>query len=128
MKRMSGLKRQIKKGVEKLSIDGLTPQEEFDACRREILGQKDILARVIRDEVRPALVEAGVPILDWQQLSDGQREAMRYGSFPSRFQPIETDGLPSRMRRDMSPSNRSWRQIWTGSFPRRRQCRSRSFG
>ncbi len=89
MKRMSGLKRQIKKGVEKLSIDGLTPQEEFDACRREILGQKDILARVIRDEVRPALVEAGVPILDWQQLSDGQREAMR-SYFEERVMPILT--------------------------------------
>lgn len=77
MKRMSGLKRQLKRGVEKLSIDGLTPKEEFEACRREILSQKDIMARVIRDKVRPGLAEAGVPILDWAQLDEGQKEAMR---------------------------------------------------
>ena len=77
MKRMSGLKRQIKRGVEKLSIDGLTPMEEFQACRREIQSQKEVLARVIIDEVRPGLAEAGIPILDWSQLSDSQKEAMR---------------------------------------------------
>ena len=77
MKRMSGLKRQIKKGVEKLSIDGLTPQEEFDGCRREILEQKEILARVIGEEVRPGLAQAGIPILDWTQLNDDQKRAMR---------------------------------------------------
>lgn len=76
MKRMSGLKRQIKRGVEKLSIDGLTPQEEFSACRREILDQTESLARVIRDEVRPGLAMAGLPILDWAQLDDGQKAAM----------------------------------------------------
>ena len=32
MKRMSGLKREIAKGVEKVSIDGRTPAEEFAAC------------------------------------------------------------------------------------------------
>lgn len=77
MKRMSGLKRQIKRGVEKLSIDGLTPMEEFEACRREILSQKDVLTRVIAAEVRPSLAEASLPILDWSGLSDDQQEAMR---------------------------------------------------
>jgi polyphosphate kinase len=37
MKRMSGLKRQIAKRSQKRSIDGRTPQEEFDACRAELL-------------------------------------------------------------------------------------------
>ncbi len=77
MKRMSGLKRQIKRGVRKVSIDGLTPREEFDACRREILEQIGILARVIRDELRPALADAGLPILDWEKLDEDQRTAMR---------------------------------------------------
>lgn len=77
MKRMSGLKRQIKRGVEKLSIDGLTPMEEFEACRREILSQKEVLTRVIADDLRPGLAQAGIPILDWSQLDDRQKEAMR---------------------------------------------------
>src|SRR5512136_1138980 len=37
MKRMSGLKRQIRKGARKLSLDGRQPVEEFRACREEIL-------------------------------------------------------------------------------------------
>ena len=35
MKRIAGLKRQVQKGVDKISIDGLTPLEELEACRKE---------------------------------------------------------------------------------------------
>jgi polyphosphate kinase len=69
MKRMSGLKRQIQRGVKKVSLDGRSPQEEFDACRAEILAQVDELGRTIREGIRPALVEAGYPILDHATLS-----------------------------------------------------------
>ncbi len=68
MKRMSGLKRQIQRGVKKISIDGRSPQEEFDACREEILVQVEELAEVMRDRIRPALLEADYPILDHVEL------------------------------------------------------------
>ncbi len=45
MKRMSGLKRQIQRGVKKVSLDGRSPQEEYDACREEILAQVKELGR-----------------------------------------------------------------------------------
>ena len=55
MKRVSGLKRQVARGSKKLSLDGLQPHEELDACRGELLGQVRALSRVMRDEVRPGL-------------------------------------------------------------------------
>jgi len=79
MKRMSGLKRQIQRGVKKISIDGRTPQQEFDSCRKEILSQVDELAGVIRDRIQPALAECGFPIVDHEALSkDVQTELSGY--------------------------------------------------
>ncbi|MFV2073352.1 MAG: polyphosphate kinase 1 [Thermoanaerobaculales bacterium] len=73
MKRIAGLKRQVQNGVEKISIDGLTPAEELAACREEILGQSEALACSFREDLRPALVEAGIGIVDWNDLGDHHR-------------------------------------------------------
>jgi polyphosphate kinase len=89
MKRISGLKRQMKKRSSKLSIDGRTPAEEFAACREELLSQTGQLDRIIREELRPALAEAGVPILDHADLDDGQQEGLRH-YFRQSVQPILT--------------------------------------
>jgi polyphosphate kinase len=76
MKRMSGLKRQIKLGTRKLSLDGLTPQQEFDLCTDEILRQARVLDGHISAEIRPALRAAGLPILDYGELSAAQKSEM----------------------------------------------------
>lgn len=89
MKRMSGLKRQIQRGVKKISIDGRTPQEEFDACRQEILSQVDELAGIIRDRIRPALEERGFPIRDHEDLSADLRAELA-GYFKRAVLPILT--------------------------------------
>ena len=73
MKRIAGLKRQVQNGIDKLSLDGQTPAEELEACRREILDQSAELAAVFRDQLRPALAEAGMGIVDWQELGDHHR-------------------------------------------------------
>jgi polyphosphate kinase len=73
MKRIAGLKRQVQDGVDKLSLDGRTPAEELAACRREIHDQSAGLARVLREHLRPALTEAGMGIVDWQELDDHHR-------------------------------------------------------
>ena len=73
MKRIAGLKRQVQKGVDKLSLDGQTPAEELAACREEILDQSAGLAAVFRERLRPALAEAGMGIVDWQDLDDHHR-------------------------------------------------------
>jgi polyphosphate kinase len=77
MKRMSGLKRQIAKGSKKLSIDGRTPVEEFNACRRELRRQMKQLAKAIRQQLRPAMTDEGFPINDHADLAAKQRAALR---------------------------------------------------
>ncbi len=76
MKRISGLKRQVRNKVDKLSIDGRRPADELAACRDEILRQSEELSAVLREEIRPGLADAGVGILDWKQLSKPQRREL----------------------------------------------------
>jgi len=73
MKRIAGLKRQVQKGVEKISIDGRTPLEELEACREEVLDQSKRLSGVFEMELRPALLETGVGIRAWEDLDDHHR-------------------------------------------------------
>jgi polyphosphate kinase len=73
MKRISGLKRQVSKKPDKLSLNGMRPAEELEACRQEILAQSEELSRAVREELRPAMATAGVGILDWQDLTSAQQ-------------------------------------------------------
>jgi polyphosphate kinase len=77
MKRMSGLKRQITRRSQKRSLDGKTPQEEFDACRGELLAQTEALSRVIDAELRPALARARLGIYDYGTLDPAQQAGLR---------------------------------------------------
>ena len=77
MKRMSGLKRQIDKQTNKLALDGRTPREEFDVCRRELVEQVEALAKLLDRVLRPALRDAGIPILTYGELSEFQQQQMR---------------------------------------------------
>ena len=89
MKRMSGLKRMVKRGVEKPSMDGRKPSEEMEACRKEILSQISALSRAIKEEIRPGLKKAGIPILDYADLDKRQKEYL-HEYFHSSVQPILT--------------------------------------
>jgi hypothetical protein len=55
MKRIGGLKLQVKTGGEHRSLDGRTADEELRDCRAEIRSQIAALARVLNQEIRPAL-------------------------------------------------------------------------
>jgi polyphosphate kinase len=77
MKRISGLKFQVRHGVVKRSLDGYLPTEELAACREEIRRQMDTLARVMQQEIRPALGRAGIPILEHAELTPRQVAHLR---------------------------------------------------
>jgi polyphosphate kinase len=77
MKRMSGLKRMVKQGSRKRSMDGLRPKEEIVACREEILQQVDLLTDLFSKVLRPALKKEGIPILDYSSLNKKQKEFCR---------------------------------------------------
>jgi len=89
MKRMSGLKREIAKGAEKVSIDGRTPTEEFTACREELAGQADDLSRTMRKNLLPALEQAGLPIVQYDKLKKKETNSLRE-YFQRNVQPILT--------------------------------------
>ncbi len=74
MKRIGGLKRQLKSGREHRSLDGRTADEELRECRAEIRRQIDSLSRVLNQEIRPALAGEGLGILDYRDLTPAQRE------------------------------------------------------
>jgi polyphosphate kinase len=77
MKRVGGLKQQIDAGVTELTADGRTPGEQH----AEILEvARDIFARqaaCFHDEVRPALADAGVEIVDHEALGAEERATLR---------------------------------------------------
>ena len=89
MKRMSGIKRKMGKKPGKRSLDGRTPAEQLAACRAEIVAQAEILESLLEQEIRPALVSEGVPILAWRDLEEPVRESLR-GYFERSVLPILT--------------------------------------
>jgi len=89
MKRIGGLKRKIEKKPNKLSPDGLTPGEQLQACREELHIQADLVFRLVRDELRPALAAAGIAILDYKDLNDQQRVSVQQ-YFRESVEPILT--------------------------------------
>jgi len=74
MKRIGGLLRQVAKGERKPGPDGLTPAEVLKACRTELRSQQEAVARLVDEQLRPALRELGTPILDFEELDPEQRD------------------------------------------------------
>lgn len=89
MKRIGGLKQQVRKGAIKPSPDGRTPAEELAACREEIRKQMGVLSRLMNEEIQPALSAAGIPILAYADLNEMQKTHLRE-SFASMVLPILT--------------------------------------
>jgi len=89
MKRMSGLKAQIRKNEKKKSLDGRTPPEEFEECREVLVAQSETLDRVVKDEVLPELEKRGIPILSHESLTPNVKEHLR-NYFEESIQPILT--------------------------------------
>ena len=76
MKRIGGLKQQIAAGVRKKSVDGRTPSEQIAACYQEIRSiqacQQDIRRRIVAE-----LSDEAIHMLDYHELDQAQRQALR---------------------------------------------------
>ncbi len=89
MKRIGGLFRKVRKEESAGGAAGLTPAEELTACREELRSQQESVARLVEDELRPALRDLGTPILDVEDLDSSQRDFLaRY--FVDSVEPILT--------------------------------------
>src|SRR5215469_4140222 len=87
MKRIGGLFRKVRKGEGGHGPEGLTPAEELDDCRAQLRSQQELVARLVEEQVRPALRDLGTPILDVGDLEPSQRDYLaRY--FADSIEPI----------------------------------------
>jgi polyphosphate kinase len=87
--RVAGLKQQAEAGIRTRSADGLTPREQLSAIAGKVLPLAERHALLFRDDVMPALGEAGVKVLTWAELDRGQREELNE-MFRDRIFPVLT--------------------------------------
>lgn len=89
MKRIGGLFRQAERGKGRRGPEDLTPAEVLEACRAELRSQQESVARLVEEQLRPALRELGAPILNIGELDRSQRDFLaRY--FADSVEPILT--------------------------------------
>jgi len=74
MTRVAGLKQQVNAGVTETPPDGMPPLEQLTAIRKEVRPMLKELRQYLQDELLPALAEAGVHLLNFAELTPGQRE------------------------------------------------------
>ena len=89
MVRVAGLKRRIDAGVAVPSVAGMRPRELHDAILARTHDLVSEQSRVFAEEVRPGLVDEGIEILRWAELSDDEKGRMRT-LFSERIFPILT--------------------------------------
>lgn len=79
MVRVAGLKRRIAAGIAKPSASGVSPLDTLAAISARAHELMERHAKVFRDIVRPALADAGITIVHWNDLEG--REQDRLGKF-----------------------------------------------
>ncbi len=87
MKRIGGMFRKVQKGQGRRGAEGLTSAGELGACRAELRSQQQLVARLVEEQLRPALRDLGTPILNTGDLSASERDFLaRY--FADSVEPI----------------------------------------
>jgi polyphosphate kinase len=77
MVRVSGLRDQVAHGVYEVSPDGLTPQEQLAAIRERVLPMLFQAREHLMNELLPRLGAAGVHVLNYAELTESDRQALR---------------------------------------------------
>ena len=76
MKRIGGLKQQVGAGVQELTVDGRTPQQQIDEARAVVAEIEARKERVL-PEVLSRLAEHGIEVLDYSDLQDRESDVLR---------------------------------------------------
>ncbi|NCF11062.1 MAG: polyphosphate kinase 1 [Gammaproteobacteria bacterium] len=77
MKRIGGLRQRLARGDAGLSPDGLTAEAQLTACRDELARHEARLGRLVVEILLPELATTGTPLLTFEELEAGQRDALR---------------------------------------------------
>jgi len=73
MVRVAGLKRRDETGLSVRSADGLTPREQLAYISKRNQELVEQHSRAFADRIRPELVEKGIQLVKWTELTDDQR-------------------------------------------------------
>lgn len=76
MVRVAGLKKQVDAGVVELPADGMTPARQLAEIRKVATQLMTEARECLRDELMPQLVKSGIYVLDYQALTDRQKESV----------------------------------------------------
>ncbi|MFC7075861.1 polyphosphate kinase 1 [Haloarcula halophila] len=77
MKRIGGLKQQIEAGITEAAADGRTPQEQWTEVHDVLGPMLEKQADCYRSMLRPALADAGIDILAYEDLTAAEQTRMR---------------------------------------------------
>ena len=106
MIRVAGVKRKISAGITLLGPDGRPPTKQLDLIRAKTQHSLEDQARIITRDLIPALDEAGIRILPFDELSRPQQGVLNQ-FFVDEIYPILTPQGIDRGRRFPHVSNRS---------------------
>ncbi len=76
MVRVSGLKQQVLSGVVETPADGMTPREQLAAINRRMIRLTDEMMAIWHEQLYPALVDAGIHVLNYEALSKRQKRKL----------------------------------------------------
>jgi polyphosphate kinase len=89
MKRVYGLREQVRAGVERVSRDEASSHERLATARRVMQEMLRSQADAYREAIRPALAARGIHLLEWAELADEERAVART-MFETRIFPVLT--------------------------------------
>ncbi|NTU92918.1 MAG: polyphosphate kinase 1 [Chlorobiaceae bacterium] len=76
MIRVAGLENQYEAGIQKRTVDGLSPEEQLELIRSKALGQLDQVHRCLYGDILPSLADAGVRFVSFADLGGAERDAL----------------------------------------------------
>ena len=77
MIRVSGLQEQVESGLTAPSKDGLTARQQLAVVRERVIDLSKQAWAHYKNTIRPQLAEAGIRLLDYSDLQDEQRKALK---------------------------------------------------
>ena len=77
MKRIGGLKQQVKAGVTEETVDGRTPLEQWRAVHERLHPMLQRQANCYETELRPALAQHGIEIVEYDRLEQREQASLR---------------------------------------------------
>lgn len=90
MIRVAGLRQQVAAGVNKITVDGMTPDQEIDAIRERIIPLQRLQRQCWQEEILPALAQHGVYVLNRYDDLDADEKAALRACFRNEIFPVLT--------------------------------------